>query len=218
MVLKKHGLRSDTSIKLKVNSLKEDNLGSLRKRLLHIEGVFSQFYFKQILQLFPEKIRPEHRIGFKAYDAVNNIFNLAYEVLFWKCYRALIKSKVEPYLGFLHSLQFGKPSLVCDFQELYRAFVDDFIIQFSMNLKIKDFEKFYILEYGKYPRLYLNREQNVKFRTEIHDYFKGLIEIPRMKVGKKQEFETLINEESLLFAKFLRNENKTWIPRIPSLT
>ena len=38
-----------------------------------------------------------------------------------------------------------------------------------------------------------------------------------MKVGKRQEFETLINEEALLFAKYLRNEKKDWIPRTPSL-
>ncbi|MEM2915209.1 MAG: CRISPR-associated endonuclease Cas1 [Candidatus Bathyarchaeia archaeon] len=42
---------------------------------------------------------------------------------------ALIKAKLEPYLGFLHSVQFAKPSLVCDFMELYRYLVDDFIIQ-----------------------------------------------------------------------------------------
>jgi hypothetical protein len=32
-----------------------------------------------------------------------------------------------------------------------------------------------------------------------------------------QEIETLINEEALLFAMYLRNEKQTWIPRIISL-
>ena len=39
------------------------------------------------------------------------------------------------------------------------------------------------------------------------------VEIPRIKVGKKQTIETLINEEALLLAKFLRNERIDWIPR-----
>jgi hypothetical protein len=69
----------------------------------------------------------------------------------------------------------------------------------------------------KYPRLYLNQEQNIKFKKCIHDYFKSIVEIPRMKVGSKQEIETLINEEALLFAKYLRNERRDWNPRIPSL-
>jgi len=77
----------------------------------------------------PEKFRPYTRNGFKAYDGVNNIFNLAYEVLGWKVHRAIIGAKLEPYLGFLHSSQFGKPSLICDLQELYRYLMDDFVIE-----------------------------------------------------------------------------------------
>jgi len=40
------------------------------------------------------------------------------------------------------------------------------------------------------------------------------VEIPRIKVGTRQIIETLINEEALLLAKYLRDEYKTWIPTI----
>ncbi|PIU59585.1 hypothetical protein COS86_03475 [Candidatus Bathyarchaeota archaeon CG07_land_8_20_14_0_80_47_9] len=33
-----------------------------------------------------------------------------------------------------------------------------------------------------------------------------------LRHGNRQSLETLINEESLLFAKYLRNEKETWIP------
>jgi hypothetical protein len=36
-------------------------------------------------------------------------------------------------------------------------------------------------------------------------------------MGEHQESETLISEEALLFAKHLRNERQTWVPRIASL-
>jgi len=49
---------------------------------------------------------------------------------------------------------------------------------------------------------------------ELNCLFESTIDIPRIKIGKKQTIETLINEEALLFAKFLRNENRTWNPRI----
>jgi CRISPR/Cas system-associated endonuclease Cas1 len=102
IVLKKDNLKTDTSVKLKIDALETGNLALLR-RLTQIEDKFSQFYFKQILQLIPERIRPEDRKTFKAYDGVNNLFNLAYELLAWKAHRALINAKFEPYLGFLHS-------------------------------------------------------------------------------------------------------------------
>ena len=45
-------------------------------------------------------------------------------------------------------------------------------------------------------------------------YFESMVEIPLIRFGKKQRIETLINEEALLLAKYLRNENEKWIPRI----
>jgi hypothetical protein len=34
------------------------------------------------------------------------------------------------------------------------------------------------------------------------------------KSCRRQTFETLVNEEALLLAKYLRNEKKDWMPRI----
>ena len=42
----------------------------------------------------------------------------------------------------------------------------------------------------------------------MNDYFEALIDVQRMKVGDRQTIETLINEEALLFAKYLINEKK----------
>ena len=139
-LLRKYGLRNHGfTFKERINNLQEERLDKIRAKLHGIEGRYSKRYFDQIFQLLPEPIRPESRKNFKAYDGTNNIFNLAYEILSWKVYRALIKAKLEPYLGFLHSVQHGKPSLVCDFMELYRYLIDDFLIEYSRNLKPTDF-------------------------------------------------------------------------------
>jgi len=219
VILKKYGLKTDTSVKLRIDAIETQDLKTLRRKLMQIEAKFSQFYFKQILQLIPERIRPKGRKTFKAYDGVNNLFNLAYELLAWKVHKALINAKLEPYLGFLHSEQFGKPSLVCDFQELYRYLIDDFAIQHCQGLTKRDFtfktEKASGQKKGK--REYLNDVETKDFTKRLNDYFETTVEIPRIKVGERQTIETLINEEVLLFAKFLRNEKKDWIPRIAPL-
>jgi CRISPR/Cas system-associated endonuclease Cas1 len=49
------------------------------------------------------------------------------------------KAKLEPFLGFLHSVQYKKPSLILDFMEIYRYLIDDHVIQFSQGLSVKDF-------------------------------------------------------------------------------
>ncbi len=176
-----------------------------------IEGHCSEKYFDQILGLIPEPIRPDRRRAFKAYDGVNNVFNLAYEMLSWKVQHALIKAKLEPYLGFLHSIAKGKPSLICDFQELYRYLVEDFVIQFCRSIQKKDFimknEDFSVKRKGK--REYLNDSLTRSLIENLNQHFQTKVEIPRIRVGKRQEIETLINEEALLLAKFLRNEKQT---------
>ena len=47
----------------------------------------------------------------------------------------------------------------------------------------------------------------------LERYFESKIEIPLIRHGKKQRIETLINEEALLLAKYLRNERYKWLPR-----
>jgi hypothetical protein len=44
-----------------------------------------------------------------------------------------------------------------------------------------------------------------------------MVDVERIKVGNKQTIYTMICEEALLFAKFLRNERKEWIPRLPKI-
>jgi hypothetical protein len=40
----------------------------------------------------------------------------------------------------------------------------------------------------------------------LNEHFRNKVEIPRIRMGKGQEIETLINEEALLLAMYIRNE------------
>ena len=52
---------------------------------------------------------------------------------------------------------------------------------------------------------------------DLNLFFQTKVRLPRMRMGCQQEIETLISEEALLFAQYLRNEKQTWIPRIASV-
>jgi CRISPR-associated protein Cas1 len=221
-LLKKYGLKWHDSFRYSqaVKSLEETDLNLVRNKLMSYEGKYSERYFRQILGLFGESFRPAKRKTFKAYDGLNNILNLAYRVLFWKIHIALIKAKLEPYLGFLHGMQKGEPSLVCDFQDLYRYLIDDFAIEYCKNVKASDFvlkdEDCSANRKGK--RQYLNEAKNRDLLNRLNRYFERRVAVSRMRRGEHQEIETLISEEALLFAMYLRNEKPTWTPRIVSLS
>ena len=219
-VLRKYGLRQ-----LDVMRYREEientelSYDSMRKKLLAIEGRASKHYFSEVFKMFYKELRPEKRRSFQAYDGINNTFNLVYELLFWKCYRALSKAHLEPYLGFLHTIAFGRPSLVCDFEELYRYLVDDFLINYRLNLKPRRFEaRTETFNEKKGKRIYLNKPETKKLTKELHDYFKRTVMVPRVRRGNMQEIESLINEEAFLLAKYLRNERESWTPRIVELS
>jgi CRISPR-associated protein Cas1 len=219
-VLRKYNLKPlDADIRRQVENMEFSSLESARKKLMVTESHSAKSYFKQIFGLFPKNIRPEKRAGFKAYDGLNNVFNFAYYVLKCRVHKALLKAKLEPYLGFLHSVQVGKPSLVCDFQELYRYLIDDFLIERSQKLHKKDFvfvtDFMMHLKMGK--RIHLCEFETDELGEDLNLLFDRVVEISRIRHGSKQTLDTLINEEAYLFAKFLRHERETWVPRIPSL-
>jgi len=66
--------------------------------------------------------------------------------------------------------------------------------------------------YGK--REYLNNSKTNNLIRTFYAYLDWKVRVPRIRHGNRQSLETLINEESLLFAKYLRNERDSWIPRI----
>lgn len=114
MVLKELSLKQldIMTLKAKIESIESKNLKDVRKRLLLIEGKASEHYFHEIFKLFLKTIRVENRKGWKAYDGVNNTFNLAYTMLKFRVHSAILKAHLEPYLGFVHGEQFGKPSWI----------------------------------------------------------------------------------------------------------
>ena len=48
---------------------------------------------------------------------------------------------------------------------------------------------------------------------DLNAFFDRMVDIERIKIGKRQTIDTLISEEALLFAKYLRHERKDWTPR-----
>ncbi len=68
----------------------------------------------------------------------------------------------------------------------------------------------------KSKREYLNDSRTGDILKGLTEHFQSKVSIPRIRMGNNQEIETLINEEALLFAQYLRNEKQSWVPRVAS--
>jgi len=57
-------------------------------------------------------------------------------------------------------------------------------------------------------REYLTDSETTILLDELNRFFESRVEVKRIRNGEHQTLETLINEEALLFAKYIRGETK----------
>ena len=119
-------------------------------------------------------------------------------------HKALFKVKLEPYLGFLHTIQTGKPSLVCDFQELLRYLIGDYLIELCRSLHKKDFVPVtdFLMKLRMGKRVHLVEYETNDLAGDLNSLFESVVKIPRMRYGSRQTLDTLINEEAYLLAQY----------------
>ena len=94
--------------------------------------------------------------------------------------------------------------------------MDSFVVGFCQGLKPRDFtmKSESVSRSRKGKREYLSDSETRRMMKELEKHFESKVEIPLIRYGKRQMIETLINEEVLLLAKYIRNESNIWDPRI----
>jgi CRISPR-associated protein Cas1 len=117
------------------------------ERIMYVEGMAADFYWRQLSKLFDKKFEFASRNYGKtarplgAVDPINALFNYGYALLESNCLRAINAVGLDPHVGFLHKVQNGKNPLVYDLQEPFRWLVDLAILT-AMEKKVfskKDF-------------------------------------------------------------------------------
>lgn len=108
--------------------------------LMGKEGSAANIYFDAISNDLLSEFEFKSRVGRGANDIVNSALNYGYAILTSFVWQSIINSGLEPFAGVLHTNRPGKPSLVLDIMEEYRAWVvDRNIIKIKSSLKDKKF-------------------------------------------------------------------------------
>lgn len=108
-----------------VKTKKWENCNRWQDILLGLEGQAAAQYWQCLSEvgLMPKDFKG--RVGRQAQDVGNRSLNYGYAILTSYVWNALINAGLEPYAGFFHAQRAGKPSLVLDVMEEYRAWVVD---------------------------------------------------------------------------------------------
>jgi len=107
------------------------------------EGRASALYFEAFGSGFIENQRFTKRVRRPPTDPVNSILSLLYTFLMNRIYAAVRVAGLDPYPGFLHSIDYGRYSLVLDLMEEFRTIIADTLTLSLFNLKILQPEDFY---------------------------------------------------------------------------
>jgi len=151
-----------------------------RQTMLGIEGMTAKKYFGVLSSIMPEKYKFEGRSRNPATDEFNAMLNYGYGVLYSMVEKACIIAGLDPYIGFLHTDNYNKKSLVFDVIELFRTFVDETVVHLFTKRKVKD-EYFNTIQNG----LSLNKEGKAVLIEALNETFEKTIKYKGRNIKTK---------------------------------
>lgn len=117
-----------------------DNIDSIRG----YEGRGSALFFEGFRYGFVGDIGFTKRVRRPPTDPVNSVLSLFYTFLMNRVYSAVRIAGLDPYPGFLHTIDYGRFSLVLDLMEEFRTIIADTLTLSLFNLKILQKEDFVV--------------------------------------------------------------------------
>jgi CRISP-associated protein Cas1 len=125
---------SETKTKL------EDLTGTIdekRNTIMGLEGSAGRSYFEAINYVMPDRYKFDGRSKQPAKDEFNCLLNYGYGVLYSMVEKACIIAGLDPYVGFVHTDNYNKKSLVFDLIEMFRIFVDQTVVYLFSQRQVK---------------------------------------------------------------------------------
>ena len=173
-------------IKEKLNSL----IGTIDERrgtIMGLEGTAGRTYFEALSYIMPERFKFDVRSRNPAKDEFNCLLNYGYGVLYSMVEKACIIAGLDPYIGFIHTDNYNKLSLVFDLIEPFRTLVDQTVVYLISGRKVKT-EYFDKIKNG----LSLNKEGKSVLIGSLNDTFEKTVRYRGRNIKNRNiiQFET----------------------------
>jgi CRISPR-associated protein Cas1 len=188
------------------NLEKGENLDSVRG----YEGKGSEGYFRSFKYLIKSgEFTFDTRNRRPPKDPVNALLSFGYTLLVNTVQTQVNITGLDPYLGSLHAVDYGRPSLVLDLMEEFRPLIVDAMILRLLNkgiIKLRDFhfaDEEELLDEGTYP-VTLNHDG---MKTFILHYEKQLdTQIIYPFTGNRLTFRQIILEQARKLVRHIKDE------------
>jgi CRISPR-associated protein Cas1 len=116
----------------------KQSLRDASERIRGLEGTAGRAYFQCLSKIMPPKYKFAKRSKRPALDPFNAALNYCYGILYSQVEKACILSGLDPYIGFLHTDNYNKKSMVFDLIEPFRIFAEQPAVYLFTGKKVKD--------------------------------------------------------------------------------
>jgi len=171
----------------------------VRYELLSAEGRGAQRYWEGIHLLLRDDCDWPGRRTQGATDPINAALNYGYGILYGQIERAVVLAGLDPYAGFLHVDRSGKPSLVLDLIEEFRAAAVDRAILGIVNK-------------GSSLALDDKGKLDPPTRKLLADKVLERLDAPVRYAGKQNTLRSVMQSQARHLAVFLRGDRTEYEP------
>lgn len=174
--------------------------------LLGIEGMAARTYFSMFSGMLKEG--PEGKWGFDfngrnrrpPLDPVNAMLSYAYSLLVKDITVTLYGVGFDPYLGFYHTVRYGRPSLALDLMEEFRPLIADSVVLWAANNRVVTGDDF--IQRGRAATL--TPEGRKKFINAYERRLDALITHPVF--GYRISYRRVLEVQARLLGRYLTDE------------
>ncbi|MCS7059434.1 MAG: CRISPR-associated endonuclease Cas1 [Meiothermus sp.] len=171
-----------------------------------VEGMAADVYFRAFSSLLPEGFQFAERNRRPPRDPGNSLLSLTYTLLVKECESALQIAGLDPYVGYLHEIRYGRASLALDLMEEFRSILADSVALSLCNnrrLNLNDFD-----DSEGYPKL--QKEAWPKFLRAWEERLTERVRHPLL--GKSLSYRQILLAQARILVKHLLGELPQYEP------
>lgn len=178
------------------------NLDALRG----YEGIVAKWYFQALGRMVRKEFSFTERSRRPPKDPVNALLSLGYTLLYSEIFSALAANGFDPYLGFFHEIEYGRPSLAVDMMEEFRWLIDGLVLTLVNKeiLKKTDFK-----DEGE-KGVYLNEPARKTFYGQYETRLREMVKYE--KTGETVNYRRIFFYQAQLLAQVVQNKDRAYEP------
>lgn len=124
------------SLSVSLSCLNADKIEEIADTVRGLEGTAGRLYFETMNYVIPEQYKFTGRSMRPAKDVYNAFLNYGLGILYSRVEKSLMIAGLDPYVGFLHRDDYNQMSMVFDFIEPYRFFVETAVFRLFSAKKV----------------------------------------------------------------------------------